>query len=252
VLTDALVRELFQVMLVFARLGTALMLLPGFGELYVPQRARLLLALLVSLIVATLLGSALPAPPASPAALLALLFGETVVGLLLGTVARILVAALETAGAIVSLQLGLSTATVFNPLMAQQGALTGTFMMVLGVLVIFLTDTHHLMLRGVVDSYTLFAPGAMPPLEDAAATVVRYVGISFRLGVELAAPFIVAGTLFFAALGLVSKLMPQLQVFFVVMPLQVVGGLLILALTLAAVMRWFAESFAAVIGSFVP
>jgi flagellar biosynthesis protein FliR len=197
------------------------------------------------------LGPALPAAPPSPAALAAMLFGEIVVGLLLGTIARILLEALEAGGVIVSMQLGLSMATVFDPAGGQQSAITGALMMVLGTLVIFLTDTHHLMLRALVDSYSLFVPGVMPPFEDFASTIVRYVGLSFRLGVELAAPLIVGGTMFYVALGLIAKLMPQLQVFFVIMPLQIVGGLLIFALTLVAVMRWFADSFAAAIGALV-
>jgi len=250
-LQQLLPANLFAVLLVFARVGSALMLMPGLGDLYVPQRARLLLALLLSLIVASVIGPALPRAPASPAALTALLFGEIVVGLLLGTIARILLQALEAGGAIISMQLGLSAATVFDPAAAQQSAITSAFLTVLGTLVIFLTDSHHLMLRALVDSYALFVPGAMPPFEDLAATVVRYVGLSFRLAVELSAPLIVAGTLFYVALGLVAKLMPQLQVFFIIMPLQIVGGLLIFALTLVAVMRWFGDSFAAAIGGLI-
>jgi flagellar biosynthesis protein FliR len=250
-LQDLLPANIFAVLLVFARVGTALILLPGLGDLYVPQRVRLLLALFLSLIVVSVLGPALPAAPSSPAALVALLFGEIVVGLLLGSIARILVEALEAGGVIISMQLSLSMATVFNPAAAQQSSITGAFMVVLGTLVIFLTDAHHLMLRALVDSYSLFIPGAMPPFEDFASTIVRYVSLSFRLGVELAAPLIVAGTLFYVALGLIAKLMPQLQVFFIVMPLQIIGGLLIFALTLVAVMHWFAESFAAAIGTFV-
>jgi flagellar biosynthesis protein FliR len=248
-LDELLPANVFSVLLVFARVGSALVLLPGLGDLYVPQRVRLLLAVCLSALLASVLAPALPAAPASPAGLAAMLFGEIVVGALIGTVARILLEALEAAGAIVSMQLGLSTASIFNPAAQQQSALPSAFLMVLGTLVIFLTDAHHLMLRALVDSYSVFAPGTMPPFEDLTATIVRYVGLSFRLAVELTAPLIVAGTLFYVALGLVAKLMPQLQVFFIVMPLQIVGGLLIFALTLIAVMRWFGESFVAGLGS---
>jgi len=243
--------NLFAVLLVFARVGSALVILPGFGDLYVPQRYRLLLAVFLSLLIAGIVAPLLPALPSSPATLLVLLFGEIVVGLFLGTVARLLVTALETAGSIVALQVGLSSASVFNPMMAQQSALPSSLLMTLGTLVIFLTDTHHLLLRALVDSYSLFAPGVMPILGDASDMVARTAAASFRLGTELAAPFIVAGTLFFAALGLLSRLMPQLQIFFVIVPVQIAGGIAIFALTLSAVMRWFAESFAQQIGNFL-
>jgi flagellar biosynthetic protein FliR len=146
------------------------------------------------------------------------------------------------------MQLGLSSAQVFNPALQQTTALTGTLMLTLGVLVIFLTDTHHLLLRALVDSYDLFRPGRLPAVEDLSQAVTRVVAASFRLGLELAAPFIVAGTIFFAAMGLLARLMPQLQVFFIVVPLQIAGGLALFGLTLAAVMRWFLDDFAQLFG----
>jgi flagellar biosynthetic protein FliR len=78
------------------------------------------------------------------------------------------------------------------------------------------------------------------------------VASSFRLGIELAAPFLVVGTVFFAALGILSRLVPQLQIFFVAMPLQIIGGLAIFALTLPAILSWFMENFAAAAHTFIP
>jgi flagellar biosynthesis protein FliR len=242
-LAELLPANLFAALLVFARVGTALMILPGIGDVYVPQRWRLLFAAAISGIVAAALGPALPRLPATPLALFALLFGEMVVGAFLGTVARLLLAALETAGTIVSLQLGLSAAMVFNPAASQQSALTGTFLMMLGTLVVFLTDAHHLMIRAVVESYAVFEPGAGPGFDALADAMAHVVAQTFRLGLELAAPLIVIGVVFYASLGLVARLMPQLQVFFVIAPVQIIGGVLVFALTLTAVMTWFHDGF---------
>jgi flagellar biosynthetic protein FliR len=250
-LAQVLPANIFAVSLVFARVGSALMLLPGFGDLYVPQRYRLLLALLLSLLVAAAVAPDLPGLPADPPTLLVLLFGEIVVGFFLGTVARLLLMALETAGGIISLQLGLSSAQVFNPAFQQQSAITGTLLVALGTLVIFLTNTHHLLLRAVVESYGVFIPGRLPAPADLSEMVTRVVAQSFRLGFELAAPFIVAGTIFFAALGLIARLMPQLQVFFIVVPLQIAAGLALFGLTLAAVMNWFLDDFTRLLGRFI-
>jgi flagellar biosynthesis protein FliR len=250
-LAQFLPANLFAVLLVFARVGSALMLLPGFGDLYVPQRYRLLLALLLSLLLASIVGPALPPLPSSPARLLAVLFGEIVIGAFLGTTARVILSALETAGMIVSLQLGLSAAQVFNPTAAQQGSISGTLMMVLGVLVIFATDTHHLMLRALVDSYSLMSPGVTPIYEDLADLLAHLVAASFKLGLEIAAPLVVLGTVFYVSMGLISRLMPQLQVFFIAMPVQILGGVLVFALTLGAVMNGFLDGFVEAIGQFV-
>jgi flagellar biosynthetic protein FliR len=247
-LAQFLPANLFAVLLVFARVGSALMLLPGFGDLYVPQRYRLLLAIALALLLATVLAPGLPALPGDVGHLAVLLFGEIVIGLFLGTLARILLMALETAGGIVSMQVGLSTAQMFNPAFQQQSAIPGTLLVVLGVLVIFLTDTHHLLLRAVVDSYEVFVPGRLAGADELSEAVARVAAASFRLGFELAAPFIVAGTIFFAALGLIARLMPQLQVFFVVVPLQIAAGLALFGLTIAAVMRWFLDDFTRSLG----
>jgi flagellar biosynthetic protein FliR len=251
-LAQFLPANLFAVMLVFCRIGSALMVLPGFGDLYVPARYRLLLGILLATIIATALAPLLPVQPGSPLRLLMLLGGEIVIGVFLGTVARMMLSALETAGAIISLQLGLSTAQVFNPLLAQQSAITGAFMTVFGVLLIFLTDTHHLMLRGLVASYGLFPAGGFPGFGDLSDTVAHLVSASFRLAVELAAPFIVLGTIFFVALGFLSRLMPQMQIFFIILPIQVAGGIVVFAATLYAVMQWFLDDFTQTVGNVVP
>jgi flagellar biosynthetic protein FliR len=250
-LTQFLPANLFAVLLVFARIGSALMLLPGFGDLYVPLRYRLLLAVLFSFLLAGIVAPALPPLPSSPAVLLAILFGEIIIGAFLGTTARIVLSALETAGMIISLQLGLSAAQVFNPTAAQQGSLTGTLMTMLGVLMIFATDTHHMMFRALVDSYALMSPGSTPIYEDMADLLAHMVAASFRLGLEIAAPLIVLGTVFYVAMGLVSRLMPQLQIFFLAVPIQILGGVLLFAFTLSAVMNGFLGGFVEGIGQFV-
>lgn len=242
-LAQFLPANVFAVMLVFARTGATFMLLPGFGDLYVPQRYRLLLALLFAGLLASALQPILPALPVSPSRLALLIGGEIMIGIFLGTISRILISALETAGMIISLQLGLSAAQVFNPALAQQSAITSSILTVLGSLVILVTNTHYLLLRGLVGSYDLFPPGAFPAVEDLSNSVARMVGVSFRIAAELAAPFVVIGTIFFVALGLLSRLMPQLQIFFVALPIQIIGGLAIFAFTLYAIMHWFLDAF---------
>ena len=242
-LTEFLPANLFAVFLVFSRLGAALMLLPGFGELYVPQRYRLLLALLMAVLLAPVLAPVLPPLPASPSALAVMILGEVTVGVFIGTVARILVSALETAGMVVSTQSGLSAAIMFNPLADQQSALPSALYGMLGIVLIFVTDLHHMLLRAAVESYDVFTPGAPLPVGDLTNQVAHVAAGAFRLGVEMAAPFIILGLVFYVALGLVARMVPQLQVLFIAQPLQIVGGLLVFSVVLAAGMRWFLTAF---------
>jgi flagellar biosynthesis protein FliR len=235
--------NLFAAFLIFARIGSAMMLLPGFGELYVPQRYRLLLALMMAGLLTPVLSPLIPPLPGSAATLGVLVFGEVAIGVFIGTLARMMVAALETAGMIVSLQTGLSAATMFNPLADASSPLPSALYGMLGVVLIFLTDMDHMLLRAAVDSYGLFAPGVLPQVGDLSDMVTRFAAGSFQLAFEMAAPFIVLGLVFFAALGLLARLVPQLQVLFIAQPLQIMGGLVLFAVVLVTGMRWFLDAF---------
>ena len=233
----------FAALLVFARIGTAMMLLPGFGEIYVPQRYRLLFALILSALMLPIVAPLLPALPSSPSDLLLVLGAEIAVGLFIGTLTRIVLAALDTAGQMVSLQAGLSNAVIFNPMQSTQSPIPSALYSALGVLLILLGNLHHLMLRGLLDSYMIFTPGKLPPIEDLSQTVAHAAAGSFRLALEMAAPFVVIGTVFFVGLGLIGRLVPQLQILFVTQPLQIMGGLLLLGFVIAAGMGWFLDAF---------
>src|SRR5262249_20357250 len=145
----------------------------------------------------------------------ALLGEEIFIGAVLGLTVRLLVSALQVAGSIVAQQLGLGFVTAVDPTQGQQGVIVGNFLTVLGMTLVFATDLHHLVIAALDDSYTLFAPGDLPLLGDVAALTTRTVTTAFRIGVQLSAPFIVFGLLFNVGLGVLSRLMPQMQVFFI-------------------------------------
>ncbi len=242
-LVELLPAELFAVFFVFARVGAALMVMPGFGEIYVPARYRLLLAGLIALVLAPALGAALPGLPESPFRLLALLFGEIAVGAFLGLVARAILAALHVAGTVFAFQSGIANALTFDPIAAEQSSVTALFLTTAGLLAVFAADLHHVMLRAVAGSYDVMPPGVLPPMEDLAFVMARLVSDAFILGVQLAAPFIAVGLVFYLGVGLLARLMPQVQVFFVALPVQIFVGFVALALTVGVILGWFSERF---------
>ena len=250
-LDQLLPANLFAAALIFARVGSAMMLLPGIGEAYVNARLRLVFALALTILMTPVLAPKLPAMPGTSLGLLIVLGGEIVVGLFLGTLTRVLLTAVQVAGSIISVQLGLSAALIFNPLLQQQEVITSTFLGVAAVVVIFLADLHHLMLRALIDSYGVFTPGSAFAWGDFSAAIARITAESFRLGVEMAAPFMVIGTIFYVGVGLVSRLSPQLQILFAIQPLQIIAGLVAFALLLATGLQWFLERFAADLSQFV-
>ncbi len=250
-LEQILPAQVFALFLVFVRIGAAFAVLPGFSEAFVAMRFRLMLAGATSLVLAPVVGTSLPSAPASPAALLLMIGGESMVGLFIGLTARLALAAVQTAGMIIGLQTSLANAFAFDPTTAQQSAVVGAWLSTIALVLIFVTDLHHLMLRALVDSYVLFVPGNAPPLGDFAAAITRLVSETFLLGVRIASPFMAFGFIFFLALGLLARLMPQVQIFFVAMPLQIVLGFFALAATLALGMFVFLNGFGSVMATFV-
>ena len=109
---SVLALNLYAYLLVFARLGTALMLFPGFGETQVAPRIRLSIALGVSLVVLPIVAPGLPAVPVNPLELGLVLLGEIFVGFFLGTIVRMMMAAIQIAGAIIATETGLANALV--------------------------------------------------------------------------------------------------------------------------------------------
>src|SRR6185312_2327909 len=110
----------------------------------------------------------------------------------------------------------------------------------------------HLVIEALNDSYTIFRPGEVPIVGDIAALLTGTVTSAFRIGVQLAAPFLVFGLLFNLGLGVLSRLMPQMQVFFVGMPLSILVGFLILILVMGAMMMTFLGEVQGVLQALTP
>jgi flagellar biosynthesis protein FliR len=242
-LASLVTAEIGALFLVFCRLGSALMMMPGFGDAVVPPRIRLLLAIGITLAVTPVVAAGIPALPDEPARMLMLVAGEVAIGLFIGLVARVAMAALQAAGSIIALQASLANAFVFDAVSAQQTELVGQFLMLAGLLVIFTSDLHHVMLSGMVESYGLFAAGNLPAMGDLADTMARLTAQSFRVALQISAPFVVMGVVFTVGLGLLARLMPQLQVFFIAIPIQVAIAVALLAATMSVGMEGFLASF---------
>jgi len=238
----AAANEVFAAGLVFARIGAIVMLLPGIGEQSVPPRVRLGLALLFSLCVWPMAQPLLPPIPESPGALYGLIIREILIGLLMGAILRMFIGSLAAAGEIVSLQTTLGFAQTASPMDAAPSTSLGTFLTVMGLTLVFATNLHHHFIEATFGSYTLFRPDRAVPVGDAGALAVDTFAKAFALGLQLAAPVVVFALVFNIATGLVGRVMPQFQVFFVASPLAILLGLSIFALSLGTLgMVWIAR-----------
>jgi flagellar biosynthetic protein FliR len=232
-------QQVYAAGLIFARLSAMVMLIPGIGETFVPPRVRLSFALVMTLVLFPVVGGGVPPMPAAVSGLAGAIIKETLNGLIIGQILRIFLMSLATTGELISIQTTLGFAQTANPTQAAPSTTIGTFLGLMGLVLIMTTNLHHMFLSAIVRSYTIF-PFAKPLLvADANALAVQTVSRSFALGLQLAAPVVAFSIIFNIATGLVGRVMPQFQIFFVASPLMVLLGLSIFALSLGVIgMVW--------------
>lgn len=226
--------EVVRFALIACRVTPLMMVAPIWGSPLVPGQIRVLIALGIS---ALLLPAARgPLPPAIFDSLWTLAWsvaGELLLGFLFAYVALLLMAGAQFAGQLVDIQIGFGIANVLDPLTSTQVTLIGQMQYLAALFLFLLMDGHHLLLRGLADTFTSVPPGA--PFAGAAALdlVVRRGGaLLFIVAARIAAPALTALFLTNFALGLASRMMPQMNLFMVGMPVNVGAGLLALAASL--------------------
>ena len=220
----------FAFVLVLARAGTVVMLLPGLGEVEAPATVRAGFAVALA---ALLLPAVLPLVPPGAAGVfgaLSALGAELFCGAVLGTLARLATLSLSMAGAMLSYFTGLSSVLQPDPALGGQSAALGRLFGLLAPVLILSTGLYQLPLSALAGSYTTVPPGAWLPVGDAADSVTGAVATAFALALRLAAPLLVASLVWQVAMGLLARLVPQLQVYAAAAPGQILGGLVLLGL----------------------
>jgi len=224
--------------------------MPAVGDQAVPVRIRLAFALMLTVTIAPVV---MPTPPAVPdeLALMALhVVREVFVGLMIGAVLRVFMASLSVAGEIISIQSTLSFAQTSAPGLVEPSTTVGTFIGLVGLILIFSTNLHHLFLGAMVNSYNIFPFAAGAPVQDSGELAIRTMSEGFRMGVQLSAPVLVLALVFNVAVGLAARIMPQFQVFFVASPLMVLFSLAILALSLGLIGMVWVNGYGGLLRSF--
>jgi len=218
------------------------MLAPGWGEQPAPPNLRLAAAVLVTAVLAPSLAGNAPPAPANILDGIPLLVSEVLVGLMLGGGARLMMSALQVAGATAGIASGLGFAQQIDPLASQTAAIFSGFFSLMGVVLIMAAGLHRIMIEAAADSYAIFPPGQLPPIGDASMFVIDAVANAFRLGIQIAAPVLIFSLIFNISLGLVARLLPQIQIFLIAMPLSVLLGLAVIAFGLGGgIMVWLEE-----------
>lgn len=245
-LSDHLSLEILVFGLIFCRIGAAMMVLPIFGERYVLGRARLWLALAVSLVLTAVTPQDIP-QLSEPSVLARAVALEIVIGLFIGATVRLVLAVSHLAGGIIAMQSGLASAAFFDPAEGTQSSGVGNFLTMIVLILLLVGDGHHMILIGLGNSFAII-PGGTLPTTEMSEMFALMSALVFDTALRVAAPLLVVGVMLNVVSGVMNKLMPTFQVMFVVMPLQIAMAfaVLMVALYVSAdlVTHFFLESLA--------
>ena len=231
----ATAQQVFAAGLIFARLGTMVMLMPAIGENFVPIRIRLAFSFALMLMLFPILSAAIPTLPTTVSGVAGAVIKEFAIGLLIGSVLRFFMSSLASAGEVISIQSTLGFAQTANPTQAAPSTTLATFLGLMGLVLILTTNLHHMFISAIVRSYAIFPFARDVSVVDANTLAIQTVSRSFALGLQLAAPIVAFSLIFNIATGLVGRVMPQFQIFFVASPLMVLAALSIFALSLGVI-----------------
>lgn len=231
-------------LILFARVGAVLMLLPVFSDESVPMRIRLLIALGMTAGLWGMLHEQVMPFARDDAKLAGIIVAELLVGLGIGMIVRIMFLAVAMAGSIISLQIGLTSAVVADASQGGSAPLLSKFVSVAAAVVCMALAVHHLWIASIIHSYTTFPVGGLPAAADFAQLALNTTTRAMGLGISLAAPLIVYGIVFNVALGLAARLAPAIQVFFVAQPLNLLLGMMLFISTVGLLLTSFAHAMA--------
>ena len=225
----------FAAMLLVARLGSACMLMPGIGEAELPMTVRAGFVLVLTILLLPVLAPDMPAVPPDVPTIMMMLIGEIVTGLWLGWLTRMILMALPMAGQIIAGAIGMTNVLQPDAFLGSGAAALSRLLGLAAPVLVLASGLYLYPLAALVGSYRLIPAGHMLPAGETTTAVVSALSVAFGLALRLAAPFLMASILFHGAFGVLGRLVPHLQTYFVAMPGQIIGGLVLFGL-LSAVM----------------
>jgi flagellar biosynthesis protein FliR len=223
--------DYYNWLLVFLRVSAFLLVLPFFSATNFPVTARVALAVLTALLLAPLL-PAFPLGRLSFLSLFGVMIQEVSIGLLLGFVSRMVFYAADLAGNIISTELGLNMGAIFDPLSGQNSQVPGTVLFFLAAVVMLTLDLHHWVLMGFERTYLVLPIGG-PHLNGALfATVVGHTSKIFVVALQIAAPVLAVSFVVTLVFAVLSRAVPQMNVFILSFSFRIIGGLAVFGFTL--------------------
>ena len=220
-------------LLTLTRISGIFLISPFFGSMNIPIFFRVGIALAMTVVLFPVVdGLGAPAAPASIVMFGAAVLGELFIGWLIGFVAYISFAAITMAGKVMDMQVGFAVVNVVDPTSGQQIPLIGSFLYNLAVIILLVTNGHHMILAGLIESFRAVPLAGIEANISLALIIANFTGTIFLAGMKIAMPITFAILLTNVGLGILSRTMPQMNIFVVGIPMQIMVGLFILSMVM--------------------
>jgi flagellar biosynthetic protein FliR len=226
---DFLAGSLLGFVLVLTRISAFFASAPLFNWQAIPLPSKVTIALLLSVFFAGLHETPYHAESLNPLAAALLVANEFVYGIAMGLVASCIFAVVRVAGEIIEQQMGLTMASVIDPFSGENGQPVGLILEMIFILLMFSTESHHLLLQVLARGFDVNAPGSIPGIEAMFAGVLNASAAMLMLALQMAAPLMAAFLLLVVVLGFMARVAPEANILFLSMPLRVAMGLFMVA-----------------------
>ena len=217
-------------LLILLRVSTLLIVAPIFGHRLFLARAKVGLAVMVSMVVFPLVDGFDVPEGFFPYAVM--MVGEVILGLVLGYVVLLLFIGVQFAGQLAGLQMGFGIVNVIDPQSHDQISIIGQFLNILAILMVLTLDGHHIILNGLLGSFEAVPLGGVVLQASIAHKLIALSSEVFVIAIKISAPILVALFLISTAMGVLARTVPQMNVFIVGFPVQLAVGLSVLVATL--------------------
>ncbi|MCO6187101.1 flagellar biosynthetic protein FliR [Rhizobium sp. L1K21] len=229
---------------VFGRVGACFMFLPGFSSARIPMQLRLYLAVAVSMALLPILWDRLYAHVQdAPTQFVSMVFVETAIGAVIGLIARFFVLGLQFAGTVITMLSGFNAPPASDILESESSNQVTNLISFGALMVLFSLNFHHVIIAALADSYQTLPVGGAFDTRKALVTLTDTLSATFMVMLRLSSPFIAFGFLFNVAIGFINKLSPQIPIYFISAPFQILAGLVLMYFGMAAFLKLFADAF---------
>ena len=242
-LQQAIITSLEVFMLVLVRMTGMMAVSPIFGRKNLPAYFKVGFSFFLALLVVSTQALTLPVTNGSIPEYAAFVVKEFLVGVSIGFIPYLMFSVIYLAGQLIDMKIGFSMVSVLDPLTNLQIPVTSNFYFMICMIVFITSNAHHTIVKAIFDSYSIVPLGYMNMDGNVMSNLIRLFSDIFIVGFKIAAPIVFTILLTDVALGIISKAMPQMNVFMVGMPLKILVGLIIIVITLPAMMAILSELF---------